>query len=118
MDNGSDNTRRPAWQDHLPMTLDDPNGVRERLWKAVSALAASAQPIQFRLEVATRELLLTGADAFEDADARANYEAILSISTQGGTTDIHQGTAALSDEEAVDLAERIVGLDAMYRSFL
>jgi hypothetical protein len=91
---------------------------QQRLWQAVEALAVSAEPIQERLYSAGMALApLLPAD-FEDAD-RPEFvgvtTALAAKEASGEEGTLKATTAAMSDEDAVEVAARIFALDAAYR---
>lgn len=100
----------------------DPGGVRERLWKAVGCLAASADPIQQRLEGAGLELVPLQPRNFRNDETRKEFSEIMraltSVEGSGEEGAIRVTTAAMSDEDAEQVAGRIVGLDSAYRQLV
>lgn len=91
---------------------------QDRLSQAVEALAVSADPIQLRLARAGLVISPLHVEEFEPED-REEFEAIraeLSTIVPGdGGSAIEATTGAMSDEQAVELARRIVALDVTYR---
>lgn len=91
----------------------DPHNVRERLWKATRALAVSDHPLRLRLLVAATEISPLLLRDFEDAEGKAFRSAIDELLTAKGS--FEETIAALSDEQALRIAELIFDLDSHYR---
>lgn len=93
------------------MTPDDGH---ERLLGAIEALAASADTIQRRLEVAGITLLPLRREDFNDPANGAFFETIISALTSVGDPgehgDLALSTFAMSEETAVKVAGMIVEL--------
>jgi hypothetical protein len=91
---------------------------QDRLSQAVEALAVSADPIQQRLARAGLVLSPLHIEEFEPEDRR-EFEAVraaLSTIVPGdGGSAIEATTAAMSDEDALAIARRLVALDVIYR---
>lgn len=102
--------RSPSYADFVP---------QQRLSQAVETLAVSADPIQRRLYWAGVYLTPLRADDFADADDRQEFVAIMDALTRmeaiGEEGTLQATTAALGDDEAVEIARRITALDAVYR---
>lgn len=100
----------------------DPNGVAERVWVAVGALAGSSQPIQSRVASAGRALAEVRSHEFMEPEARRRFTAIteqlLAARDRAGidVNGVEAGFPALSDEQAERIAQAILELAAMYRS--
>jgi hypothetical protein len=91
---------------------------QQRLCQAVEAMAASAEPIQRRLFWAGQYLSPLCRDDFDPND-RDEFVAIMDALTTrepvGDEGSLQATTAALSNNEAVEIARRIVELDGVYR---
>jgi len=90
---------------------------REKLGAAVHALAASAAPIQKRLEYAWTAMHTMINHGFTDPERQAEFESINERLT-ADKSDSHAGYVAttcarLTDDEAAAIARDIVDLDAM-----
>ena len=93
---------------------------QQRLWQAVEALAVSAEPIQRRLFWAGQYLLPLRRDDFQASDREefvAAMDALTAKEPIGDEGSLQATTAALSDEDAVEIARRVVALDGVYRPF-
>jgi hypothetical protein len=90
-----------------------------RVFQAVESLAVSSAPIQVRLSNAGMVLVFLRDDEFADAEARATYrgimDALTTVEPVGEEGSLRASTTAMSDDEARDVAERILALDAMCR---
>lgn len=84
----------------------------------MGALAVSAEPIQERLYSAGMTLAPLSPDDFEDVD-QAEFigirNALTARQAAGEEGTLRATTAAMSDGEAVEVATRILALDAAYR---
>lgn len=91
---------------------------QQRLWQAVEALAVSANPMQDRLFWAGMHLAPLLPDDFEEAhrdEFIAVMDALTAQEAVGDEGSLRATTAALTDEGAVEIARRILALDAAYR---
>lgn len=89
---------------------------REKLGNAVDALAASAAPIQKRLEYAWFAMHTLIAHGFTDPERQQEFKEINDRLT-ADRSDAHAGHAVttcsrLSDDDAVEIAQAIVDLNA------
>lgn len=89
---------------------------REKLGAAVDSLAASAAPIQKRLEYAWTAMHTLIAHGLSDPERAAEFAAINERLT-ADKSDEHAGYVAttcskLSDDEAVEIAQQIVELNS------
>lgn len=88
---------------------------REKLGNAVDALAASAAPIQKRLEYAWTAMHTMISHGFTDPEREAEF-ADINARLTADKSDEHKGyvpttCARLSDDEAVEIAQAIVDLN-------
>lgn len=95
------------------------NYVREKLFTAVHTLATSALPLQQRLEGAmVGSLIRLNEDDFADAEARERFAQITAALTardaQGDEGSIRASTAAMSDDDAEQVARQILELHGLY----
>jgi hypothetical protein len=94
---------------------------QQRLWQAVEALAVSAEPIQERLYSAGMALAPLLPGDFEDTD-QPEFVGVMSALTareaSGEEGALKATTAAMGDEDAVEVAARIFALDATYRPLI
>jgi hypothetical protein len=90
--------------------------VAEKLSQAVHSLAVGRGDIQDRLVAAALAMQALEPDDFTEEDGRAEFEAIWSaLTADAGVADedsIAATTNDLDDDQAVELAERIVALEA------
>ena len=90
---------------------------QQRLSQAVEALAIGADPIQQRLYWAAEYLVPLRRDDFA-ASEREEFvsimDALTAVDPTGDEGSLRATTAALNDEDAVDIARRIVALDGIY----
>ncbi len=89
--------------------------VREKLYVTMDCLAASAAPIQSRLEsAAISALLRLNPDDFKDPEDRERFERIMAALTaaepRGDEGTLVASTAAMDDEGAVAVASDLVEL--------
>lgn len=89
---------------------------REKLGNAVDALAASAAPIQNRLEYAWMAMHTMNVHGFSDPQRQSEFDEINDKLTTD-KSDEHAGyvpttCAKLSDDAAVEIAQAIVNLNA------
>ncbi len=91
---------------------------QQRLWEAVQELAVSPESIQERLYSAGVALSPLMPGDFQEAD-RPEFVGIMNALTArdaiGEEGTLKATTVAMSDEDAVEIARRIVALDAAYR---
>lgn len=89
---------------------------REKLGNAVDALAASAAPIQKRLEYAFMAMHTLMMHKLTDPERQAEYDAIIEKLTADKSNEDqgHVATtcARLSDDAAIEIAQAIVDLNA------
>lgn len=89
---------------------------REKLGNAVDALAASAAPIQKRLEYAFTAFHTLMAHGFTDSERAAEFKVITDRLTADKSDNeaghVPTTTARLTDDEAVEIAQLIVDLNA------
>lgn len=87
---------------------------REKLGKAVDALAASAAPIQKRLQYAWEAMHTLIAHGFTDPERAAEFNVINNRLTSDKSDEragyVPTTCAKLSDDDAVDIARSIVDL--------
>jgi len=92
---------------------------RDRLALAVEALAVSAEPIQQRLADAGLHLITASPEEFSDLKRREQFVAVTEALTRtapaGDEGALDATTARLRNDEAVELARQIVGLDVACR---
>jgi hypothetical protein len=101
----------------LPLVNED--YVREKLLKAVDALATGTGAVQQRLLSAALAMSTLRPTDFVDDESRAQFAAIREMLTRheprAGEGRIRATLARLSDDEARSVAQLIVELDAHYR---
>jgi hypothetical protein len=88
---------------------------REKLGNAVDALAASAAPIQKRLEYAFTSMHTMMAHGFTDPEREAEFAEIIKRLTADKSDEeagfVPTTCAKMSDDEAVEIAQLIVDLN-------
>ncbi len=107
--------------------MADPLYTHEKLGSAVNTLATGRGRIKERLNDAVSDLVMVDADVFElpeiDRDARSFWSKIWGALNTVQIADPKVGTAAasidrMSEEDAANVAQQIVSLDAMLGSYL
>ena len=98
---------------------DDHYRVCGRVANAVDVLATSPRSIEERVKCAGLELAHLRAEEFTDPEGRGLFEeireALTRVEGEGDQGSIAATTTQLSDEEAAELARKIVLLDFVYR---
>lgn len=95
---------------------------REKFWGAVSCLAVSPAPIQQRLERAASCLHTLKPDDFGDKEAGERFALVMaalsSTDPVGSEGSFSATCAAMSDEDAAEIARAIFELDSSLRPLI